>query len=748
MPGESEVAEGHRIADLSDYSEARLLRTLKTYWGYDDAQPFDIIGRLRRRGVESGNPHFILVDLHSANDGSVLLYPLNEADVSQTIYVGGVNESQFYSGAWIKARVILSPKNERDKHKNPFSLKAVRGGLQVLEAIPKEVANPEIAIEGVVQVEKWVIDFYRNQHRERIAEEGNASQERLKQQHELEEGRVLELREEAITLNANVTQQTEFLNELSEEISETREWRIKSETEFKQRKKTMEQELADEIAEAHELLEKSETEFDRRKDTMEKQLNTLNDFIEKKAKMLLDLDLVGQQEIDGLLNRVSTNSMRQGHNFADTFSSDVAQAVSYIQAYMKHKGVVYRRKVLEDFFALLTTHDLIILAGDSGSGKTNLVNSFAESIGGEAIIIPVKPNWTSAEDLLGYYNPLEQKFLSTRFLDALFEATQNPDIPYLICLDEMNLARVEYYFADFLSLMEERENAPEIHLYSANEAEHLISEAKNFLALIDEAKAKLDKPDLVSFLDLLRDEKMNTRLHEMCGFQKGDSLLRYHAYLRKLMTSYLTSPSSITLPANVRIIGTINVDETTHYLSPKILDRAHIMRFGNPLLADWEHAENEVETFDLDLNIPIKIDAAELGERTHYPAFDRGSALVDTLLHLVREYLEPLGIEFGIRTVRQAGLYSRALQPFGADEDLILNNIVLHKLLPKLMFDGEKVVGENIARKDLLKGMRDYLDQRLNNLDSDPAIDFCIDELDRVIRNAEANDWVVNYWSR
>jgi hypothetical protein len=114
----------------------------------------------------------------------------------------------------------------------------------------------------------------------------------------------------------------------------------------------------------------------------------------------------------------------------------------------------------------------------------------------------------------------------------------------------------------------------------------------------------------------------------------------------------------------------------------------------------------------------------------------------------VRQYLEPLGIEFGLRTVRQARLYSAALQQFGADEDLVLNNIVLHKLLPKLMFDGNKAVKENMDRKDLLVGMRDYLEQQLNNLDSDGAVDSCIDELDRVIRNAEANDWVVNYWSR
>lgn len=722
---QEDVADGYRISDLSDYTEAELFRLIKTHWGYGNSQPLDIIGRLKEKDVSllNGASMCVLEEMRSANDGSVLLYPLNEVDVRQSVYVGAVNKSLFGNkpadGAWVKARVELSRETERVKHNNPFGLKVVYGGLQLLLAIPEEVANSDVLIDGESHVEEWVIDFYRTLHSDQIAEKGNALKEQLEHQCELEAGRVEVLRQEAETLDGKVTQHTQSLQELAGDITVTRDLRKRFEAEFSQSKKTM-----------------------------ERQLDTLNQFIEKKAKMLVELDLVGQQEIDSLLNIVSTESVRQGHDFAGAFSSDVTRAVSYVQAYMQKRGVVYRRKVLEDFFALLTTHDLIILAGDSGSGKTNLVKSFAEAIGGKAIIIPVKPNWTSAEDLLGYYNPLEQKFLSTRFLDALFEAAKNPDVPYFICLDEMNLARVEYYFADFLSLMEERGAAPEIHLYSDTEATHVVSEARNFLSLIDDAKVKLQKPDLVSFLDLLRDEEVNTKLHEMCGFREGDSLLKYHSHLRKVMSSYLNTPSSIRLPSNVRIIGTINVDETTHSLSPKILDRAHIMRFGSPLLSDWEQAENEVEAFDLDLNLPIKFDAAALGNRTHYPTFERDSPLVETLLHLVHQYLEPLGIEFGLRTVRQARLYSAALQQFGADEDLVLNNIVLHKLLPKLMFDGNKAVKENMDRKDLLVGMRDYLEQQLNNLDSDGAVDSCIDELDRVIRNAEANDWVVNYWSR
>ena len=162
---------------------------------------------------------------------------------------------------------------------------------------------------------------------------------------------------------------------------------------------------------------------------------------------------------------------------------------------------------------------MIILAGDSGSGKTHLVKSFADAIGGKSIIIPVKPNWTSAEDLLGYYNPLENRYISTPFLDALIEASKHPEVPYLICLDEMNLAKVEYYFADFLSLLEERDETPEISLFSDTESEILATEVRNFIALIDEAKIQTNKSDLMSFLDILRDAEMNRKLQELWGFK-------------------------------------------------------------------------------------------------------------------------------------------------------------------------------------------------------------------------------------
>jgi energy-coupling factor transporter ATP-binding protein EcfA2 len=703
---------------LADYSEHQLLETLKRRWGYDLDKPFSVIGKLKEITTKAGGAFYILEDLHSINDGSELFYPVGGDDIRNTVFVGGVKKDELVSGCWVKVRVTLSPEKERTKWNNPFSLKALDGSVQLLEALPEAADSEEYYIDGEFHVESWIVDFYRSKNIGKIQDEGERLLERLDQDKTRAEQEVQTLTEKSESLASQVKESQQVLTQNAQDLDNIVSKKAKQQLEFS----------------------KQYTE-------LEYKLNKLTQYVTDTASTLLDLDLVSQAEVDILLGQNTASERIAGHDFDSVFDLSESRAVCYIQAFMRNKNILYRRSVLEDFFALVSTHDLIVLAGDSGSGKTNLIKSFAEAVGGKSVIIPVKPNWTSAEDLLGYYNPLEQKYLTTPFLDALFEAKQNSDVPYFICLDEMNLARVEYYFADFLSLLEERNYSPEISLYSDSESEHLLSEARNFLALIEDSKVKLEKMDLVSFLDLMRDEQVNAKLHELCGFREGDSLLKYHAQLRKMLQSYLGTPAKFVLPSNVRIIGAINVDETTHYLSPKILDRVHLMRFSSPLLADWDEIEQEIDSFDLDMSLPVSFQSDQLGLRVPYPEFDRNDALVSKLLYLTKEYLDRLGIEFGMRTVRQARHYRNALAPFGVSDEVVFNNIVLHKVLPKMMFDGERPVDKGLLRKDLLLSLKEYLQVELPNIESSP-VHSCIDELDRVIRNAENNDWVVNYWSR
>ena len=113
----------------------------------------------------------------------------------------------------------------------------------------------------------------------------------------------------------------------------------------------------------------------------------------------------------------------------------------------------YDPAVIRGFVAGLSCTHLIILQGISGTGKTSLPFAFGKYVCSEAAVTPVQPGWKDRSDLLGYYNEFTDSYTETELLCKLYEANFTDDI-YTVILDEMNIARVEYYFAEFLSLLE------------------------------------------------------------------------------------------------------------------------------------------------------------------------------------------------------------------------------------------------------------------------------------------------------
>ena len=113
----------------------------------------------------------------------------------------------------------------------------------------------------------------------------------------------------------------------------------------------------------------------------------------------------------------------------------------------------YEKKVIAAYFAGMATSKIMILEGISGTGKTSLPYAMGKFFDNETSICSVQPSWRDRQELLGYLNEFTKKFNETDFLKAVYETTYREDLNFIV-LDEMNLARIEYYFAEFLSIME------------------------------------------------------------------------------------------------------------------------------------------------------------------------------------------------------------------------------------------------------------------------------------------------------
>ncbi|MCG8351172.1 MAG: AAA family ATPase, partial [Chloroflexales bacterium] len=189
---------------------------------------------------------------------------------------------------------------------------------------------------------------------------------------------------------------------------------------------------------------------------------------------------------------------------------------------IRGQGFTISETLLRAYHVALQTRPLVILPGISGTGKTRLTRLYADAIHGISapsqpnpyyLIVAVQPDWHNARDLLGYYNALTNVYHPTAFLRFLLRAAADPQQLYFVCLDEMNLARPEYYLAPLLSALETAEHTIDLGVPA------------------DEAASVTDE----------------------------------------------TIRNPLRLPLNVRMTGTINVDESTYNVSDKVLDRANVI---------------------------------------------------------------------------------------------------------------------------------------------------------------------------
>ena len=246
--------------------------------------------------------------------------------------------------------------------------------------------------------------------------------------------------------------------------------------------------------------------------------------------------------------------------------------IDYAQKYLKNdkEKLSYSKDILRSFYLGLQTNQLIMLMGKPGTGKTSLVRKVAEMFGfDEAAIIPVQSNWSDKGDLLGYYNPLEKSYITTPFLENLLKFNreavkeENKDKLYFICLDEMNLAHIEYYFAEFLSVLQS--NDKKLRLYGKKIKENILLELK-YNGFSDE------------LIDNLHEEQIAGKLSTS---KLSISEKQYYLSLCRMADMIVNIPDEIEISERIKFIGTLNQDATTLDLSPKVLDRAFIIRMNS-----------------------------------------------------------------------------------------------------------------------------------------------------------------------
>lgn len=149
----------------------------------------------------------------------------------------------------------------------------------------------------------------------------------------------------------------------------------------------------------------------------------------------------------------------------------VREEIERIRGYIASRGFRYETSLIENFYLSLKSKPFVILAGISGTGKTRLVKLFAEAINAEYNLVSVRPDWNDGSDLFGHLD-LNGNFLPGPVCDSFEQAIANPNRIVFLCLDEMNLARVEYYMSDFLSVIESRERILEGNIVTSPIAQY------------------------------------------------------------------------------------------------------------------------------------------------------------------------------------------------------------------------------------------------------------------------------------
>lgn len=290
-------------------------------------------------------------------------------------------------------------------------------------------------------------------------------------------------------------------------------------------------------------------------------------------------------------------------------SSQEIDRESIFMDYFIHKcednKLYYDTKDLYNFHTSMKSGNLVILAGMSGTGKSKLVQCYADALDlkkEQLQFISVRPYWQDDADVLGYLDVVNNIYRpgDSGLINALIHAYDNPDQMHIVCFDEMNIARVEHYFSQFLSVLEMDENKKILRLYN------------------DEAQYKI-----------------------------------YNS------TQY---PSTLKIGNNILFVGTVNLDESTYQFSDKVLDRANVINlnmvsYEKVKLFNEKDANQEIKTVQINANLYNSFRKKE----TNISLLPQESSCLWHIHEEMQKYNKNIGI--GWRIVKQISNYLNNIPP-------------------------------------------------------------------------------------
>ena len=408
------------------------------------------------------------------------------------------------------------------------------------------------------------------------------------------------------------------------------------------------------------------------------------------------------------------------------------------------------------FINALRTKPFLLLAGISGTGKSQKVQELAfmtcpegelrnegGTTPGNYCLVEVKPNWHDSTELLGYYSALSGKYELTDFIRFAYKASQNKYVPFFLCLDEMNLAPVEQYFAEFLSVLETRKKV-------GNEIQTQYLLSKDRFSNCELQKKVLVKEEG----DIIEGDKQYKM--EFLYSEKDAEIITY------------LKENGLTLPDNLFVIGTVNMDDTTHQFSRKVIDRAFTIEMNGGKMSEMFSPESRMLLEYRDEPIPLEAFKAEFVRAyevlddvrfakykdvisTRIPALlgdSDGTAEADSINGILND--TPFRVSYRVQNelvLYLSTLIERANFPEPDQIEGLIGEatlaILLEKVLPRVQGEQKQLETHN-GKSNVLKDLKNFVESHFK-----PEEDADVNSLyNQVLRKLkEMDDKLANYYT-